>query len=90
MAATETATYIGAPVPRREDRKLLTGQGSYVDNLTLPGMLWMALVRSPYAHARIVERRRRGRRRRAGRRRRVLRPRPRRGVGRRRSRAPGP
>jgi aerobic carbon-monoxide dehydrogenase large subunit len=54
MAATEQATYIGAPVPRREDRKLLTGQGSYIDNLTLPGMLWMALVRSPYAHARIV------------------------------------
>ncbi|MGZ4396111.1 MAG: xanthine dehydrogenase family protein molybdopterin-binding subunit, partial [Gaiellaceae bacterium] len=54
MAATETPTYIGAPVPRREDKKLLTGQGSFVDNLTLPGMLWMALVRSPYAHARIV------------------------------------
>ncbi len=54
MAATETTTYIGAPVPRREDKKLLTGKGSYVDNLTLPGMLWMALVRSPYAHARVV------------------------------------
>ncbi len=54
MAATEATTYIGAPVPRREDKKLLTGKGSYVDNLTLPGMLWMALVRSPYAHARIV------------------------------------
>ncbi len=54
MAATETPTYIGASLPRREDRKLLTGQGSFVDNLTLPGMLWMALVRSPYPHARIV------------------------------------
>ena len=54
MAATETTQYIGAPVPRREDRKLLTGQGSFVDNMTLPGMLWMALVRSPYPHARIV------------------------------------
>jgi len=54
MAATEHATYIGAAVPRKEDRKLLTGQGSFVDNLTLPGMLWMALVRSPYPHARIV------------------------------------
>ena len=54
MAATEQATYIGAAVPRKEDRKLLTGQGSFVDNLTLPGMLWMALVRSPYPHARIV------------------------------------
>ena len=55
MAATETPTYIGASVPRREDKKLLTGQGSFVDNLTLPGMLWMALVRSPYAHARITK-----------------------------------
>ena len=54
MAATETTQYIGAPVPRREDRKLLTGQGSFLDNMTLPGMLWMALVRSPYPHARIV------------------------------------
>jgi carbon-monoxide dehydrogenase large subunit len=54
MAATDTQTWIGTSVPRKEDRKLLTGQGSFVDNLNLPGTVYMALVRSPYAHARIV------------------------------------
>jgi len=44
---------IGTPVPRKEDPQLLTGQAHYVDDLALPGMVWMALVRSPYAHARI-------------------------------------
>ena len=54
MAATETQTWIGTSVPRKEDRKLLTGQGSFVDNMTLPGMVFMAVVRSPYAHAKIA------------------------------------
>jgi aerobic carbon-monoxide dehydrogenase large subunit len=49
----ETGTYIGTSVKRKEDDALLRGRGTYVDNLTLPGMLWMAVVRSPYAHARI-------------------------------------
>ena len=44
---------IGTPVPRKEDPELLTGQAHYVDDLTVPGMIWMALVRSPYAHAQI-------------------------------------
>jgi carbon-monoxide dehydrogenase large subunit len=44
---------IGTSVPRKEDPELLTGQAHYVDDLTLPGMVWMALVRSPYAHAQI-------------------------------------
>jgi aerobic carbon-monoxide dehydrogenase large subunit len=48
-----TAT-IGTPVLRKEDPELLTGQARYVDDLTVPGMVWMALVRSPYAHARIT------------------------------------
>ena len=38
---------------RREDRPLLTGAGRYVDDIRLPGMLHLALVRSPHAHARI-------------------------------------
>jgi carbon-monoxide dehydrogenase large subunit len=50
---TETATYIGKPVPRREDQKLLTGQARYIDDLTLPGMVWACVVRSPFAHATI-------------------------------------
>ena len=44
---------IGISVPRKEDPELLTGQARFVDDLTLPGMVWMAVVRSPYAHARI-------------------------------------
>jgi aerobic carbon-monoxide dehydrogenase large subunit len=48
-------TYVGAPVRRREDRALLTGAGKFVDDLHLPEMLHMAVVRSPHAHARIVE-----------------------------------
>jgi len=44
---------IGQAVPRKEDPELLTGQARFVDDLTLPGMVWMAVVRSPYAHARI-------------------------------------
>src|SRR5919197_3657269 len=45
---------VGAPVARKEDITLLTGQAIYVDDMSLPGMVWMALVRSPYAHARIA------------------------------------
>jgi carbon-monoxide dehydrogenase large subunit len=45
---------IGEAVLRKEDAKLLTGQGRYVDNVTVPGMVWAYLVRSPYAHAKIV------------------------------------
>lgn len=51
---TVTESLIGAPVKRKEDLPLLTGRGTYVDNMALPGMVWMAVVRSPYAHARIV------------------------------------
>jgi carbon-monoxide dehydrogenase large subunit len=54
MAVTEKPrTYFGTTVGRKEDAKLLTGQGTYVDDITLPAMVWMAVVRSPYAHARI-------------------------------------
>ena len=41
---------IGQPVPRQEDPVLLQGRGRYTDDLTLPGQLWCAMVRSPYAH----------------------------------------
>jgi carbon-monoxide dehydrogenase large subunit len=54
MATSETkTTYIGSPVERVEDARLLRGDTRWVDNMTLPGMLWMAVVRSPYAHAKI-------------------------------------
>ncbi len=41
---------IGQPVPRAEDPLLLTGRGRYTDDLALPGQVWCAMVRSPYAH----------------------------------------
>ena|SRR5581483_11793583 len=45
---------IGQPLRRREDRKLLAGRGRYVDDIKLPGMLHMAILRSPHAHATIT------------------------------------
>src|SRR5882672_3604033 len=48
------AKYFGASVPRKEDPRYLRGEGRYVDDMTLTGMLHAAFVRSPYAHARIV------------------------------------
>jgi aerobic carbon-monoxide dehydrogenase large subunit len=44
----------GQPVKRNEDRKLLTGQALFVDDVELPGMLHVAFLRSQIAHARIV------------------------------------
>jgi carbon-monoxide dehydrogenase large subunit len=46
--------YIGKRVMRTEDKKLLQGQGSYVDDVHLPNMLQAAVLRSPHAHAKIV------------------------------------
>src|SRR5262245_21194155 len=48
------AKYFGASVPRREDPRLLRGDGRFVDDVKLPGMLHAAFVRSPHAHARIA------------------------------------
>lgn len=44
----------GASVHRREDRRLLTGRGQFVDDIRAPGALHGALLRSPHAHARIL------------------------------------
>ncbi|WP_454627021.1 xanthine dehydrogenase family protein molybdopterin-binding subunit [Bradyrhizobium cenepequi] len=48
---TTVLPYIGQPLKRREDFKFLTGKGRYVDDIKLPGMLHMAIARSPHAHA---------------------------------------
>ncbi len=48
------AKYFGASVTRKEDARLLRGEGRYVDDLKLPRMLHAAFVRSPHAHARVV------------------------------------
>jgi carbon-monoxide dehydrogenase large subunit len=45
---TETARrYMGNSVPRKEDPEFLTGHANWTDNIKLPGMLHMALLRSP-------------------------------------------
>ncbi len=44
---------IGQAVPRKEDRRFVTGRGRYVDDIRLPGQAWAVFVRSPHAHARI-------------------------------------
>ena len=46
--------WIGRPLKRREDHRLLTGAGSYVDDMRPPGCVHVALLRSPHAHARIA------------------------------------
>ncbi len=54
MAVTETTgSFVGTSVKRKEDAGLLRGKTTFVDNLTLPGTVFMAVVRSPYPHARI-------------------------------------
>ncbi|WP_308466407.1 xanthine dehydrogenase family protein molybdopterin-binding subunit [Rathayibacter soli] len=49
-----TITEIGAPRTRKEDQRLITGRSRYTDNMVLPGMLHIALLRSPFAHANIT------------------------------------
>jgi carbon-monoxide dehydrogenase large subunit len=52
--ASNGRAHVGQPLRRKEDPRLITGRGRYIDDISLPGTLWMALVRSPEAHARIV------------------------------------
>jgi carbon-monoxide dehydrogenase large subunit len=46
--------WFGEPVRRNEDRRLLTGRALFVDDVSLPGMLHAAFVRSPHAHAHLL------------------------------------
>jgi carbon-monoxide dehydrogenase large subunit len=48
------AAMVGTSIKRREDPRLITGQATYVDDIKLLGMLHMAVLRSPYGHARIT------------------------------------
>jgi carbon-monoxide dehydrogenase large subunit len=50
----ERARFVGERMPRKEDARLLTGRGCYVDDIDLPGMLHVAFARSPIARGRIV------------------------------------
>ena len=46
---------MGHRMKRKEDPRFLQGRGNYVDDVQLPGMLYMDIVRSPYAHAKILD-----------------------------------
>jgi aerobic carbon-monoxide dehydrogenase large subunit len=48
-----TTEVLGKPIKRVEDRRLITGKGRYVDDITMSGLAHMAILRSPYAHANI-------------------------------------
>ena len=51
--STPTPRLFGSSIKRREDPRLITGKGTYVDDVKLPGMTYACFVRSPHAHARI-------------------------------------
>jgi aerobic carbon-monoxide dehydrogenase large subunit len=46
--------FIGKPLPRKEDERLITGKGRFTDDFSLDGQAYAVMVRSPYPHARIV------------------------------------
>lgn len=51
---TRTTRIFGSGIKRREDPRLITGKARYTDDMSLPGMVHMAVVRSPHAHANIT------------------------------------
>jgi len=53
MATAPEIQGLGHSVKRKEDERFIRGKGNYVDDITLPGMLHLELLRSPFAHARI-------------------------------------
>ena len=46
--------FIGKPLPRKEDERLVTGKGRFTDDFNLDGQAHAAIVRSPHPHARIA------------------------------------
>jgi len=54
VSETRNFHYIGKPLARKEDKRLVTGQGRYLDDIVVPGALHVSFVRSPHAHARIL------------------------------------
>ena len=56
MDTAATSAKIGQPVRRKEDRRLLTGNGRFSDDYNLPGQAYAVFLRSPHAHARIRSR----------------------------------
>src|SRR6059036_4034376 len=54
MSETDREPYVGRPLKRSEDPKLVTGRGQYVEDIVLPGLAHLAFLRSPHAHARVT------------------------------------
>src|SRR3954452_17256413 len=56
MSATEApaSPWVGRPIKRKEDPRLIMGRARYIDDLNVTGQLWASFVRSPEAHAKIV------------------------------------
>ena len=54
MNAVAQTPFVGRSLPRREDRRLLTGRGQFIADLDLPHMAHAVFIRSPVPHARIV------------------------------------
>jgi len=50
---TSPARFVGQPILRREDARMLTGRGSFTDDIRLQGLTYAAMLRSPHGHARI-------------------------------------
>ena len=50
-----TRKLVGVSIKRKEDARLVVGRGRYLDDLTVPGMCHLGIVRSPHAHARILK-----------------------------------
>lgn len=55
MTTPDIPHFMGVRIPRREDPDLISGSGKYTADIHLEGMLHMAVVRSPYGHARILD-----------------------------------
>ena len=53
MYQPANTTYIGQPVRRKEDLRLITGKGRFSDDVNLPNQVYAAMLRSPHAHARV-------------------------------------
>ena len=53
MVTGQVSKMIGATVKRKEDPRMITGEGKYTDDVQLKGTTYMAVLRSPHAHARI-------------------------------------
>ena len=54
MREADHAPYVGRPLKRTEDPRLVTGRGQYVEDIRLPGLAHLVFLRSPHAHARVT------------------------------------